>query len=98
MLSFTIARTLYDASSYHPIPIAKRNHIALRSIQLQRAIGNSMAMDQRSGCPINLTTEILGDRWSMVVVRDVMLMTGEHSVTFSTIPSRGSPPTFSAAD
>jgi DNA-binding HxlR family transcriptional regulator len=29
-------------------------------------------MDQRSGCPINLATEMLGDRWSMVVLRDVM--------------------------
>jgi DNA-binding HxlR family transcriptional regulator len=31
-----------------------------------------MATDQRSGCPINLATEVLGDRWSMVVLRDVM--------------------------
>jgi DNA-binding HxlR family transcriptional regulator len=28
--------------------------------------------DQRSGCPINLTLEILGDRWSLIVIRDVM--------------------------
>jgi DNA-binding HxlR family transcriptional regulator len=26
----------------------------------------------RSGCPINLATEVLGDRWSLVVLRDVM--------------------------
>jgi DNA-binding HxlR family transcriptional regulator len=26
----------------------------------------------RSGCPINLTLELLGDRWSLIVVRDVM--------------------------
>lgn len=29
-------------------------------------------MDRRSGCPINLATEALGDRWSMVLLRDVM--------------------------
>lgn len=29
-------------------------------------------MDQRSGCPINLTVEVLGDRWSLVVLRDIM--------------------------
>lgn len=29
-------------------------------------------MDQRSGCPINLATEALGDRWSMVLLRDIM--------------------------
>ncbi|RKI01531.1 helix-turn-helix domain-containing protein [Corallococcus sp. AB038B] len=33
-----------------------------------------MAMPQtgRSGCPINLTLEQLGDRWSLIVIRDVM--------------------------
>jgi DNA-binding HxlR family transcriptional regulator len=29
-------------------------------------------VNQRSGCPINLATEMLGDRWSMVILRDVM--------------------------
>ncbi|TQV85644.1 helix-turn-helix transcriptional regulator [Exilibacterium tricleocarpae] len=28
--------------------------------------------EPRSGCPINLTVELLGDRWSLVVLRDVM--------------------------
>lgn len=31
----------------------------------------------RSGCPINLTMELLGDRWSFVVVRDIMF--GGHT-------------------
>ncbi|MGA5304197.1 winged helix-turn-helix transcriptional regulator [Nucisporomicrobium flavum] len=26
----------------------------------------------KSGCPINLTVELLGDRWSLIVLRDVM--------------------------
>jgi DNA-binding HxlR family transcriptional regulator len=29
-------------------------------------------VDQRSGCPINLAVEVLGDRWSLVVLRDIM--------------------------
>lgn len=29
-------------------------------------------MDIRSGCPINLSVEVLGDRWSLVVLRDIM--------------------------
>lgn len=29
-------------------------------------------MDHRSGCPINLSVEVLGDRWSLVVLRDIM--------------------------
>jgi DNA-binding HxlR family transcriptional regulator len=31
-----------------------------------------MKAEQRSGCPINLTLEVLGDRWSLIVIRDVM--------------------------
>lgn len=31
-----------------------------------------MAQTGRSGCPINLTLEMLGDRWSLIVIRDVM--------------------------
>ena len=31
-----------------------------------------MRTEQRSGCPINLTLEVLGDRWSLIVIRDVM--------------------------
>jgi DNA-binding HxlR family transcriptional regulator len=29
-------------------------------------------MQQRSGCPINLSIEALGDRWSLVIIRDIM--------------------------
>ncbi|WP_300073806.1 helix-turn-helix domain-containing protein [uncultured Ruegeria sp.] len=29
-------------------------------------------MAERSGCPINLATEALGDRWSMVLLRDII--------------------------
>ncbi len=31
-----------------------------------------MPQIQKSGCPINLTLEQLGDRWSLIVIRDVM--------------------------
>ena len=31
-----------------------------------------MKNTSRSGCPINLTLEMLGDRWSLIVIRDVM--------------------------
>lgn len=31
----------------------------------------------RSGCPINITSEVLGDRWSLVVLRDLMF--GRHT-------------------
>jgi DNA-binding HxlR family transcriptional regulator len=32
----------------------------------------------RSGCPINLTLEALGDRWSLLVIRDLMFGNRRH--------------------
>ena len=32
----------------------------------------------RSDCPINLTVELLGDRWSLIVIRDVMFGDRRH--------------------
>ena len=29
-------------------------------------------IEKRSGCPINLALEVLGDRWSLIVIRDIM--------------------------
>jgi DNA-binding HxlR family transcriptional regulator len=37
-----------------------------------------MDVAQRSGCPINLTIEILGDRWSLIVIRDIMFGNRRH--------------------
>ena len=33
---------------------------------------------QRSGCPINLTLEVLGDRWSLIIIRDIMFGNRRH--------------------
>lgn len=33
---------------------------------------------QRSGCPINLTLGMLGDRWSLIVIRDLMFGNRRH--------------------
>src|ERR1700679_412431 len=34
--------------------------------------------EMRSGCPINLTLEMLGDRWSLIVIRDIMFGDRRH--------------------
>ncbi len=34
--------------------------------------------DCRSGCPLNIALEIFGDRWTLLVIRDLMLK-GAHS-------------------
>lgn len=37
-----------------------------------------MPQTKRSGCPINLTLEMLGDRWSLIVIRDIMFGNRRH--------------------
>lgn len=37
-----------------------------------------MTVTPRSGCPINAAVEILGDRWSLVVLRDIMFGDRRH--------------------
>lgn len=37
-----------------------------------------MTEEQRSGCPINLTLEVVGDKWSLLIVRDMMFGNRRH--------------------
>jgi DNA-binding HxlR family transcriptional regulator len=37
-----------------------------------------MSTELRSGCPINLTLEVLGDRWSLLVIRDIIFGDRRH--------------------
>jgi DNA-binding HxlR family transcriptional regulator len=37
-----------------------------------------MPNEQRSGCPINLSLEVFGDRWSLIVIRDMMFGNRRH--------------------
>jgi DNA-binding HxlR family transcriptional regulator len=34
--------------------------------------------EHRSGCPINLTLEVLGDKWSLVIIRDIIFGNRRH--------------------
>jgi DNA-binding HxlR family transcriptional regulator len=43
----------------------------------------------RSGCPINLTLEMLGDRWSLIVIRDVMFGNRRHYRELLTLSEEG---------
>jgi DNA-binding HxlR family transcriptional regulator len=38
----------------------------------------AMNGQQRSGCPINMTMEELGDRWSLIIIRDMMFANRRH--------------------
>lgn len=37
-----------------------------------------MNQQHRSGCPINLTLEVVGDKWSLIVLRDMMFGNRRH--------------------
>jgi DNA-binding HxlR family transcriptional regulator len=37
-----------------------------------------MDKQQRSGCPINLSLEVIGDKWSLLVLRDMMFGSRRH--------------------
>jgi DNA-binding HxlR family transcriptional regulator len=37
-----------------------------------------MRDDQRSGCPINLTLEVVGDKWSLLIIRDMIFGNRRH--------------------
>jgi DNA-binding HxlR family transcriptional regulator len=34
---------------------------------------NKTSTKRRSGCPLNASVEMLGDRWSLLIIRDMML-------------------------
>ena len=50
-----------------------RWHIASGFLQ-----GLEMEDAHRSGCPINLTLEVLGDKWSLLILRDMMFGGRRH--------------------
>jgi DNA-binding HxlR family transcriptional regulator len=37
-----------------------------------------MADEHRSGCPINLTLEVVGDKWSLLIIRDIIFGNRRH--------------------
>jgi DNA-binding HxlR family transcriptional regulator len=36
-------------------------------------MGKNRKAGRRSGCPLNASVEMLGDRWSLLIIRDMML-------------------------
>ncbi len=43
-----------------------------------KQLGDGMTGEPRSGCPINAAVEVLGDRWSLVVLRDITFGDRRH--------------------
>jgi DNA-binding HxlR family transcriptional regulator len=43
----------------------------------------------RSGCPINLSVEVFGDKWSLVILRDMMFGNRRHFRELLTLSNEG---------
>jgi DNA-binding HxlR family transcriptional regulator len=46
-------------------------------------------VDHRSRCPINLSVEVFGDRWSLVILRDMMFGNRRHFREMLTLSNEG---------
>ncbi len=51
-----------------------------------------MSRSERSGCPINLALEVLGDRWSLLILRDVIFAGRRTYNELLASDERASPP------
>ncbi len=57
-----------------------------------------MSEHHRSGCPINLTLEVVGDKWSLIVLRDMMFGNRRHFRELLTQSEEGAEGLISKAD
>jgi DNA-binding HxlR family transcriptional regulator len=48
-----------------------------------------LASEHRSGCPINLSVEVFGDKWSLVILRDIMFSSRRHFRELQTLSMEG---------
>jgi DNA-binding HxlR family transcriptional regulator len=69
----------------HLIPIAYYNQLQIRftGATMQPVFRGAFfsendVNEHRSGCPINLTLEIVGDKWSLLILRDIMFGGKRH--------------------
>jgi len=49
---------------------------------MERMLRNITSPKRRSGCPLNASVEMLGDRWSLLIIRDMMLGDAHSYKTF----------------
>lgn len=67
--------------------IAKRNwlHHMIAGATVQPVFrGRQMDDAHRSGCPINLALEVIGDKWSLLIIRDMIFGNRRHFREFLT--------------
>jgi DNA-binding HxlR family transcriptional regulator len=62
-----------NTTGYHMQPVVQSSVQATTSRS-----GGRVHKDHRSECVINLTVEIFGDQWSLLVIRDIIFMNRRH--------------------
>ena len=45
----------------------------VKNASVKRMPAKRPGIKRRSGCPLNASVEMLGDRWSLLILRDMML-------------------------
>src|ERR1700744_976794 len=62
------------------LPIGPPSDCELQPVEVDHTgfILQPLMIEKRSGCPINLALEVLGDRWSLIVIRDIMFGKRRH--------------------
>src|SRR5258708_12420551 len=50
----------------------------VQAVLLRASMTKENATGHRSGCPINLTLEVVGDKWSLLIIRDMMFGNRRH--------------------
>jgi DNA-binding HxlR family transcriptional regulator len=59
-------------------PVQKYNLQYASDIDNVLRVGAKPKLKHRSGCPVNIALEVFGDRWSLLIVRDLMVR-GYHT-------------------
>jgi len=72
------AKNVYSDRLHNTSGNSRRQGDDSDNILRQRGSLEDMRKKQRSECPVNLTLEMLGDRWSLIVIRDVMFRNRRH--------------------
>lgn len=55
---------------------AKYKHVSLANCKLNSycfSVAKKSTPKQRSGCPVSISLDLFGDRWSLLIVRDLMV-------------------------
>ena len=69
-------RTGFGRSKPHPYTVSSVLNVNLHfasDVDIVSGVPGKPKSRRRSGCPVSISLELLGDRWSLLIVRDLMV-------------------------